>query len=89
MFGVENKVVDAHSCRTYLLNQMSAEVVDFNKIKEEYKSCPDFGEIIVLLKEWVTPEIDSFLLQDGYFFYFVSYASPYFIERLPYLEIAY
>ena len=39
---------------------MSAEVVGFDKIKEDYESCPDFGEIVVLLKEGVTPEIDDF-----------------------------
>ena len=46
---------------------MSIEVVSFDKIEEEYESCLDFGEIIILLKEGVTPEIDGFLLQDGYF----------------------
>ena len=46
MFGVENTAVDARS-RRICLNQMSAELVGFDKIKEEYESCPDFGEIIV------------------------------------------
>jgi len=51
MSGVENKAADALNCRTYLLNQMSAEVVSFDKIKEKYESHPDFGAIVVLLKE--------------------------------------
>jgi len=51
MSGVENKVADALSHRTCLLNQMSVEVVGFDKIKEEYESCPSFEEIIVLFKE--------------------------------------
>jgi len=32
------------------------------------ESCPDFGEIVVMLKEGGTPEIDDFLLQDDYLF---------------------
>ena len=48
---------------------MNAEVVGFDKIKKEYEPRPDFEEI-VLLKEGVTPEIDGFLLQDGYLFRF-------------------
>ena len=47
---------------------MSTEVVGFDKIKEEYESCLDFGEIIILLKEGVTREIDGFLLQHSYLF---------------------
>jgi len=61
MSELENKVADALSRRTCLLNQMSAEVVGFDKTKEEYESCPNFGEIVVLLKG-VTPEINGFLL---------------------------
>ena len=26
--------------------QLSAEVVGFERIKDEYESCPDFGEIV-------------------------------------------
>ena len=55
---------------------MSAKVVGFNKIKEEYESCIDFGEIVVLLKEGVTPEIHGFLLQDGYLFRFRKLCIP-------------
>jgi len=86
MSGVRNKVVDAISRRTCLLNQMSAKVVGFDKFKEEYKSCPDFGEIVVLLKEGVTSEMDGFLLQDGNLFQSCMY-SLYF-ERLSCLRIA-
>ena len=48
--GVENKVVDALSRRTCMLKQLNAEVVGFEWIKEEYVSCPDFGEIFGALK---------------------------------------
>jgi len=70
MFGVENKAADALTRRTCLLNQMSAQVVSFDKIKEKYESCADFGEILILLREEVTPEIDGFLFRDGYLFRF-------------------
>jgi len=65
---VENKVADALSRRVCFLKQLSAKVVCFERIKEEYESCSDFGEIV--LKEGVTTEIDDFLLQDDYLFRF-------------------
>ena len=76
MFGVENKAADALTRRTCLLNQMSAQVVSFDKIKEKYESCAYFGEILVLLREEVTPEIDGFLLRDGYLFRFRKLCIP-------------
>ena len=39
-------------------------------MKDEYESCPNFGEIVYALKEGVRPEIDDCLLQDGYLFQF-------------------
>ena len=48
--GVENNVVDALSQRSCVLKQLNAEVVGFERIKEEYVSCPDFGEIFDALK---------------------------------------
>ena len=68
MSGVENKVADAPSRLVGFLKQLSVEVVGFEKIKYEYEPCPDFREIVYVLKEWVTLEIDGFLLQDGYLF---------------------
>ena len=40
---------------------MSGEVVGFEKIKDEYESCPDFKEIVYALKG-VIPKIDSFMM---------------------------
>ena len=48
--GVENKVADALSRRTCVLKQLDAEVVSFERIKKEYVSCPNFGEIFSALK---------------------------------------
>ena len=66
--GVENKVTDALSRRTCVLEQLNSEVVGFERIREEYASCPDFGKIFGALKEEVTQEINGFLLQDDYLF---------------------
>jgi len=41
--GVKNKVADALSRRACVLKQLNAWVVGFERIKEEYVSCPDFG----------------------------------------------
>jgi len=45
---VKNRVVDALSRRRALLSVMSTEVVDFEKIKNTYESCPDFRNIYSL-----------------------------------------
>ena len=65
---MENRVADALSRRRALLSVMSTEVVGFEKIKETYESCPDFGNIYTVLRDSLTHEIDGFLLQDGYLF---------------------
>jgi len=44
--GVENKVTDALSRCTCVLKQLNTEVVSFERIKKEYISCLDFGEIL-------------------------------------------
>ena len=43
--GFENKVTDALSRCVMILLAMSAEVTGFERLKDEYESCPDFGEI--------------------------------------------
>ena len=48
--GVENKLADVLNRRTYVLKQLNVEVVDFGRIKKEYVSCPNFGEIFGALK---------------------------------------
>ena len=48
-----------------MFKQLNAEVVGFERIKKEYLSCPDFGEIF-----GASQEIDGFLLQDDYLFQF-------------------
>ena len=52
-----------------MLKQLNAELVGFERIKEDCVM-PDFGEIFDALKQEVTQEIDDFLLQDDYLFQF-------------------
>ena len=68
--GVENKVADALSWRVMILIVMSAEVTGFERLREEYESCPDFEKIYVTLWDDSIREMDNFLLQDDYFFRF-------------------
>ena len=41
----ENKVADALSRRSLILNTIKTEVLGFDQIKEEYESCLDFKDI--------------------------------------------
>ena len=43
---VENKVANALSRRVMILIIMSAEVIGFERLREEYDSCPDFGKFM-------------------------------------------
>ena len=45
--GVKNKVADALSQRVMILVAMSVEVIGFERLREEYESCLDFGKIYV------------------------------------------
>jgi len=47
---------------------MSIEVISFEKIKDTYESCLDFENILTVLRDSLTHEVDDFLLQDGYLF---------------------
>jgi len=66
--GIENKAADALSCRVTLLSVMSVEVVGFERLKEEYESCSEFGEIYLTLKDENHRVINDYHLQDGYLF---------------------
>ena len=67
--GVENKVTDALSGRVMISVAMSAEVIGFERLREEYDSCTDFGKNYVTLRDSIR-EMNHFLLQDGYLFRF-------------------
>ena len=63
----ENKVANALSHRICLFKQLNAEEVNFEWIKEEYVSCPDFEEIFGALKQGVTQEMVSYSKMIIYF----------------------
>lgn len=66
--GIENKAADALSRRVTLLFVMSVEVTGFERLKEKYESCSEFGEIYLTLKDENHRVINGYHLQDGYLF---------------------
>ena len=66
--GVENKVADALSRRMSILVAVSHEVTGFERIKNDYESCPDFGEVFKVLKDGLVREQNDYFLLDGYVF---------------------
>ena len=66
--GLENKVADALSRRSMLLNCVNTEVVGFDKLKEQYESCPDFGKIYEKIKQGPSSLDSDYTLRDGYLF---------------------
>lgn len=45
---------------------MTTTVSGFERIKDEYKLCPDFSSVYALLKDNMTREVNGHILQDGY-----------------------
>ncbi|KAG6763953.1 hypothetical protein POTOM_031403 [Populus tomentosa] len=66
--GQENKAADALSRRVTLLSVMSVEVIGFEKLKEEYETCSEFGEIYLTLKDENHRVVNGYHFQDGYLF---------------------
>ena len=66
--GVENKVTDALSRQVSILVAISNEVTGFERIKNDYKSCPDFGEVYKPLVDGLVRERDDYFLLDRYLF---------------------
>uniref|UniRef100_A0A7N2LQA1 Uncharacterized protein n=1 Tax=Quercus lobata TaxID=97700 RepID=A0A7N2LQA1_QUELO len=66
--GIENKAADALSRRVSLLSIMSVKVTRFEQLKDDYKSCPDFGDLYTSLSNAPRPILDDYSLQDGYLF---------------------
>ena len=66
--GVENHTADALSCRHTLLSTISIKVVGFDKVKKDYKECPDFDSILIILRKGPSREYSKYILQDGYLF---------------------
>ena len=66
--GVENKAANALSRRVSLLSIMSVKVTGFERLKDDYESCPDFEEFYTSLSNALWPILDDYTLQDGYLF---------------------
>ena len=66
--GTENKVADALSRRALLLSSVSTEVIGFERLKDEYATCPDFSEIYQTLGQGPSGEHAEYTLLDGYLF---------------------
>ena len=49
-----------------LLSVMSVKVIGFERLKDDYDSRPDFGEIYTSLSNAPRPILDDYTLQDGY-----------------------
>ena len=44
---------------------MSVKVTGFKRLKDDYESCPDFGELYTSLSNALRPILDDYTLQDG------------------------
>ena len=66
--GVENQAADALSQRVSRLSTISIEVVEFEKLKEDYVECLDFKDVYSLLQQGPSREYSDYILQDGYLF---------------------
>ena len=66
--GIENKATNALSRRVSFLSIMSVKVTGFERLKDDYESCPDFGELYTSLSNAPRPILDDYTLQDGYLF---------------------
>ena len=66
--GIENKVADALSRLTVTLHRMSAHVIGFDRLKNEYSACPDFGIIYNEVSNGNRQEYLNFLVENGYLF---------------------
>ncbi|XP_028757157.1 uncharacterized protein LOC114716305 [Neltuma alba] len=65
---IENKVADALSWRIHILNTLTVNVVGFDRLKDKYTSCLDFGIIYDKVKDSNHQAHVNFLINDGYLF---------------------
>lgn len=66
--GVKNKPADALSRRVALIHSMSVEVTGFEQLKDEYPTCPDFGELYASLLSDQERSNKEFLMVDNLLF---------------------
>ncbi|KAF7810704.1 Transposon Ty3-I Gag-Pol polyprotein [Senna tora] len=66
--GIENKAADALSRMLTVLNSMSVSIVGFDRLKDEYASCPDFGIIFQEISNGNRHDHQDFIIKDGHLF---------------------
>ena len=79
--GVENKAAIALGRRVSLLSIMSVKVIGFERLKDDYESCLDFGELYTSLSNALRLILDDYTLQDGYLFKANKLCIPQFSVR--------
>ena len=57
--GVENKAADAQSQKVSLLSIVSVKVTGFERLKNDYESCPNFRELYTSLSNAPQPILDD------------------------------
>ena len=66
--SIENKAADALSRLTVTLHRMSAHVIGFDKLKNEYSAYPNFGIIYNEVSNGNREKYLDFLVKNGYLF---------------------
>ena len=68
---------------------MSVQVTGFERLKDDYESCPNFGELYTSLSNAPRPILDDYTLLDGYLFKANKLYPSVFSERFPSLGDTY
>ncbi|KAK8916805.1 hypothetical protein KSP39_PZI022608 [Platanthera zijinensis] len=66
--GTENRVADALSRVILVLSQMRTQVIGFERVKDDYSSCPDFSGIYDVIRSDPHHDETDYLIRDGYLF---------------------
>ncbi|KAF7801818.1 putative mitochondrial protein [Senna tora] len=66
--GVENKAANALSRMLTVLNSMSVSIVGFDRLKDEYVSCSDFGIIFQEISNGNRHDHQHFIIKDSHLF---------------------
>ena len=66
--GIENKFIDALGRLIVTLHRMSAHVIEFDRLKDEYSTYPDFCNIYDEVNDGNRHKYVDFLVENGYLF---------------------
>ena len=65
---IENKVANALSQLIVTLHRMSSHAIEFDRLKDKYSTCPDFGIIYDEVSNGNRHEYVDFLIENDYLF---------------------